>query len=54
MRIESLAEKIADGTVHVIGIGLGIAATTASDHGFFGERLKPEEPSVSWSMQPAS
>lgn len=28
MRIESLAEKIADGTVHVIGIGLGIAATT--------------------------
>jgi hemolysin III len=29
MRIESLAEKIADGTVHVIGIGLGLAATTA-------------------------
>lgn len=29
MRIESLAEKIADGTVHVIGIGLGTAATIA-------------------------
>lgn len=27
MRIESLAEKIADGTIHVIGIGLGLAAT---------------------------
>ncbi len=29
MRIETLAEKIADGTVHVIGIGLGLAATIA-------------------------
>ena len=27
MRTESLAEKIADGTVHVIGIGFGVAAT---------------------------
>lgn len=27
MRIETLAEKIADGTVHVIGIGLGLVAT---------------------------
>ncbi|WP_417669561.1 PAQR family membrane homeostasis protein TrhA [Roseibium sp.] len=26
MRVQTLAEKIADGTVHVIGIGLGIAA----------------------------
>lgn len=28
MRTETLAEKIADGTIHVLGIGLGIAAMT--------------------------